>query len=185
MIRNAKQEDATAVVPLIIQAMGELANKFSNTKDIAKTTALFEYFFKQPDNQYSYQNTLVYEEDGLILGSLNAYDGGKLLELRKNFLDYLKAHNQLTKFNPEPETEAGEFYLDTISVNPEAQGKGIGKKLINAFCKLSTSKQFNRVGLIVDHVNPDARKVYEKVGFQVVGQRDFLGHTYDHMVWEE
>ncbi|WP_421944022.1 GNAT family N-acetyltransferase [Pedobacter sp.] len=183
MIRNAKPEDATAVVPLIIQAMGELANKFSNTKGIAKTTALFEYFFKQPDNQYSYQNTLVYEEDGLILGSLNAYDGGKLLELRKNFLDYLKANNQLTNFNPEPETEDGEFYLDTISVNPEAQGKGIGKKLIDTGITWAKKLNHNKVGLLVEVNNEKALKLYQSKGFKIVKQKTFIGAEYHHMIY--
>ncbi|RYG16420.1 MAG: N-acetyltransferase, partial [Chitinophagaceae bacterium] len=132
MIRNAKPDDAKAVAPLIIQAMGELANKFSNTTDAKKTLALFEYFFRQKSNQYSYENALVFEDNGQILGSLNAYDGGKLPELRKNFTDYLRVNNSLKDFHPEEETQAGEFYLDTISVSPSAQGKGIGKQLIDA-----------------------------------------------------
>lgn len=184
MIREAKPEDAIVVAPLIIQAMGELAYKFSNTKDVGKTTALFEYFFKQKDNQYSYENTLVYEKDRLILGSLNAYDGGKLLQLRKNFLDYLKTHNQLTNFNPEPETEADEFYLDTISVSPEAQGKGIGKKLIDAGIVWAKELKYNKVGLLVEINNEKALKLYQSKGFEIINQKIFVGAEYHHMVYK-
>jgi len=182
MIRDAKPEDATAVAPLIILAMGELAYKFSNTKDVNKTTALFESFFRQTDNQYSYQNTIVYEEDAVILGSLNAYDGGKLLELRKNFLAYLKTHNHLPDFNPEPETEAGEFYLDTISVNPNAQGKGIGKKLIDAGILWAKKLKHNKVGLLVEVNNKKALNLYLNKGFEIINQKEFIGEQYYHMV---
>ncbi|RZK14294.1 MAG: GNAT family N-acetyltransferase, partial [Pedobacter sp.] len=95
MIRTAKPTDAAQVAPLIIQAMGSLASKFANSNDTKVILDLFIHFFQQQNNQYSYQNTLVFEEDDQILGALNAYDGGKLLELRENFLNYLKENRGL------------------------------------------------------------------------------------------
>ncbi|MBC6111934.1 GNAT family N-acetyltransferase [Pedobacter fastidiosus] len=182
MIRKAKPEDTKAVAPLIIQAMGELANKFSNTTDADKTLALFEYFFKQKNNQYSYEHTLVYEGDGIVLGSLNAYDGAKLIELRKNFLDYLAIHNNLNDFQPEDETGSGEFYLDTISVNPHAQGKGIGKQLIDAGIEWAKKLSHNKVGLLVEVDNEKALKLYQTKGFQIQNKKEFIGGLYHHMV---
>ncbi|WP_231460047.1 MULTISPECIES: GNAT family N-acetyltransferase [unclassified Pedobacter] len=184
MIRFATPEDAASVAPLIILAMGDLAIKFSNDTDAVKTQAFFEHFFRLPDNQYSYQNTLVFEENGLILGSLNAYDGAKLLALRKNFLDYLKFHNGLLDFNPEPETEAGEFYLDSLGVNPEAQGKGIGKKLINAGIAWAKELKHKTVGLIVEFDNDRALKFYLDRGFTINNQKEFVGGKYHHMIYQ-
>jgi len=71
MIREANPDDANAAAFLIVQAMGELANKFSNTTDVPETYSLFEYFFKQKNNQYSYEHTLVYKNNGLVLGVAN------------------------------------------------------------------------------------------------------------------
>lgn len=185
MIREAKAGDAKAVAHLIVQAMGELAYKFNNSKNHDATLKLFEHFFKEPDNQYSFENTLVYiNESEEVLGSINAYDGANLMELRTNFLSYLSIHNGLKNFNPEPETEAGEFYLDTISVNPVAQGKGIGKELIDAGIKLATELGHTQVALLVDIINDKALKIYKNKGFQVKGIKEFIGGNYYHMVYQ-
>jgi len=184
MIRNAKPDDAKAVAPLIIQAMGELANKFSNTTDAEKTLALFEYFFSGRNNQYSYENTLVFEESNRIFGSLNAYDGGKLPELRKNFTNYLSLHNNLKDFHPDKETQAGEFYLDTISVSPSAQGKGIGKQLIDAGIAWATELGHKKVGLLVEVENESAMKLYQSKGFTIQNKKDFMGGLYYHMIYQ-
>ena len=184
MIRIAKPGDAKAVAPLIIQAMGELANKFSNTTNAKKTLELFEYFFSQQNNQYSYDNTLIFEENSQILGSLNAYDGGQLPELRKNFTEYLRVHNNLKDFHPEEETEAGEFYLDTISVAPSAQGRGIGKQLIDAGIKWAKKMGHKKVGLLVEVENEKALRLYQSKGFTIQNKKEFMGELYFHMIYQ-
>jgi len=184
MIRNAKPDDAGKAAPLIIQAMGKLANKFSNTKDPEKTLALFAYFFSQKDNQYSYENTLVFEENGQILGTLNAYDGGKLAELRKNFTDYLYLHHNSKNFYAEEETQAGEFYFDTISVSPSAQGKGIGKQLIDAGIAWAKNLGHTKIGLLVEVENEKALKLYQSKGFQIQNEKEFMGGLYHHMIYQ-
>lgn len=185
MIREAKISDAKTVARLIIQAMGELAYKFSNTSDYNATIKLFEHFFKETNNQYSFENTLVYVNDNNeVLGSLNAYDGAKLIELRTNFLDYLSTHHGLNNFNPEPETQAGEFYLDTISVSPAAQGKGIGKQLIDAGIKLAEELGHTQVGLLVEVDNYKALKLYQKKGFEIKDEKKFIKGSYHHMVYQ-
>ncbi|MFC4210984.1 GNAT family N-acetyltransferase [Pedobacter lithocola] len=185
MIRKAKISDAKAVAPLIIQAMGELAYKLSNTSNHDATLELFDYFFKEANNQYSFENTLVYaNENDEVLGSINAYDGAKLLELRTNFLNYLSLHCGLKNFNPEPETQAGEFYLDTISVSPAVQGKGIGKQLIDAAIKWAAELNHTRAGLLVETNNHKALKLYQNKGFKIIDEKQFIGGSYHHMVYQ-
>ncbi|RZK19752.1 MAG: GNAT family N-acetyltransferase [Pedobacter sp.] len=184
MIRHAEPADAIAVAPLIIQAMGALANKFSNTNDSGKTLSLFEYFVTQKNNQYSYENTLVFVEREEILGSLNAYDGSKLIELRKNFTDYLRSNNNLTDLRTEEETQTGEFYLDTISVTPSAQGKGIGKQLIKAGIAWAQKLGHQQVGLLVEVNNEKAMNLYCSQGFNIQNKKKFMGELYHHMVFQ-
>ncbi|WP_029284956.1 GNAT family N-acetyltransferase [Pedobacter sp. R20-19] len=183
MIRPAEPSDSKFVVPLIIQAMDELAGKFANSSDPKIIEQLFEHFFKQKHNQYSYENTLVFIENDQVLGSINAYDGGKLFELRKTFLDHLTKNYNLLNFHPEPETEAGEFYLDTISVHPEAQGKGIGKALIKAGIEWGKSMGHKRIGLLVEMENQKALKLYQNKAFSIQNQKLFIGGLYYHMVY--
>ena len=182
MIRAAKPSDADVVVPLIIQAMGKLAGKFANSNDPDVIIALFKHFFIQDNNQYSFQNTLVYTEKNHVLGSLNAYDGAKLFILRKNFTNYLAKNRGLTDFHPEAETQPGEFYLDTISVNHNMQGKGIGKLLIHAGIDWARNLGHQKVGLLVEKNNTKAFKLYQKMGFTIQNEHIFIGEDYLHMV---
>lgn len=182
-IRPAQKEDSKFVAPLIVQAMNDLAMKFTKSSDLENAIPVFEYFFQQKVNQYSFENTLVFEENGEITGSITGYDGGKLNELRTPFLDHL-----LEKFGfeeiPEDETEAGEFYLDTVSVSKNHQGKGIGRKLIEAMIIHAKEKGFEKVALLVDLENPLAKKLYERIGFKVVKTKILMGGQYEHLVFE-
>jgi ribosomal protein S18 acetylase RimI-like enzyme len=182
MIRQASPDDAAQVAPLFILAMGHIAGIFANSSRYEDAIPFFEYFFKRSDNQYSYTNTLVFEENQGIKGSVTGYDGARLHELRQPILDELR--KRTPGFTPNDETEAGEFYLDCLNVGEEFQGNGIGKKLINAFCEKAASSGFKRVGLIVDLDNPEAKRFYEKIGFGAIGEKDFMGHRYFHMVKE-
>ncbi|WP_131536977.1 GNAT family N-acetyltransferase [Pedobacter nototheniae] len=183
MIQQAKPEDSKAVAKLIVQAMGDLAYKFANSKNLDDATALFEFFFKQKANQYSYENTLVFEEDGEVFGSINAYDGAKIFDLRTPFLKYLEENKGLKNFNPEPETEAGEFYLDTISVSEKMQGKGIGKLLIKAGLDWAVKLGHKKTALLVDKENEGALRLYLKMGFKIENEKQFIGGQYYHMIF--
>lgn len=182
-IRPAKPEDATAIADYILLAMQDLAFKFSNNKDVSLTHDLFQKFIALPANQYSYENTLVAEEQGKIIGAIIGYDGGKLEELRTPFVEYIRNHCGF-EGAPEDETEEGEVYLDTLAVYPQHRGKKVGQRLIEAFIEQSREKGFSKIGLLVDPENPHAKRLYERVGFKVEGLKPLLGTTYEHMVYE-
>jgi ribosomal protein S18 acetylase RimI-like enzyme len=180
MIRQATTNDATQVAPLFILAMGHIAGIFANSDRYEDAIPFFEGFFQQPNNQYSYVYTQVLEENNIIVGSVTGYDGADLHLLRQPILDQLRKTKP--DFLPDDETEAGEYYLDCINVHPDHQGKGIGKKLVQAFCEKARSHGYGKVGLIVDYDNPSAKKFYENLGFVVSGTKKFMGHRYFHMV---
>lgn len=184
MIRKAIQKDAPSVAALIVQAMPDLAMKFTNATDTKKALSLFEKFFRLENNQYSYTNTLVYVENEQIYGSLTAYDGTLLNGLREPFFNYIKATYQLSDLKMEEETTAGEFYLDTISVSPKMQGKGIGKQLILAAIQWAKAEGHQQVGLLVDEDNSHAKRLYERLGFIVQNKKNLLGKSYEHLVFD-
>lgn len=179
-IREAKQADAAELARLIILAMDDLAVKFVGGSTADDAIPLFEKFAALPANQYSYENILVCEDENGICGMISAYDGAMLHALRKPFLDYLAtAYN--FQLIPEDETGPGEYYIDCVSVSPDKQGKGIGKKLIMAMIDHAASRNHHRLGLLVNQENPQAQKLYGNLGFDVVEERDFMGGRYFHM----
>lgn len=180
MIRAALPTDAHAIARLIILAMDDLSEKFTGSSDPNEAISLFEMFAAQSGNQYSYEKTLVYEDEQGVCGMINAYNGAELEALRAPFLAYLdKAYG--IKHNPDDETEPGEYYLDCVSVAPDRQGKGIGKKLILAMIEYARQHQQYTTGLIVNKDNPKAEKLYIAMGFKVVKEKDFMGGKYLHM----
>ncbi|WP_412468226.1 N-acetyltransferase family protein [Pedobacter sp. KLB.chiD] len=183
MIRPAKPEDASQVVPLLLQAMGELAPKLTQTKDQETIYDIFEHFFQQQGNQYSYENTLVFEEAGKVLGSITAYDGAKLIELRKPFLSYLNQPDADVT-DSGTETQIGEFYLDSISVNASAQGKGIGKQLIKAGLAWGEQSGHQKIALLVEQNNGRALKLYQQMGFIIQNEKEFMGGFYYHLIFK-
>ena len=42
-------------------------------------------------------------------------------------------------------------------------------------------KQNNVLGLLVDFDNPNAKKLYEKKGFTVVGEKMLMNENHEHM----
>ena len=181
IIRPATMADYLHAAPLLVQAMEDFACTFIQEKDSSLAIPLFEHFFQKPGNQYSYENTLVCEINHHLVGTITAYDGAYLKQLRTPFLEYLADKYPLNNFQPEDETEAGEFYIDTLSVSPHFQGKGIGSQLIQATIEKASRLNHKKVGLLVDLENPLAKKLYERLGFKSKGLKTLMGGKYEHM----
>ena len=65
-------------------------------------------------------------------------------------------------------------YLHIIAVKNEYRNLGIGKRLIRYFEENSSDYSSTKYFLTVDDFNPQARKLYESLGYQCVGElKDF------------
>ncbi len=62
----------------------------------------------------------------------------------------------------------GEFLMDGIFVKPEAQGRGIGTRLLAAIEAEARARGARHVRLDVIDINPRARTLYERCGFVAV-----------------
>ncbi len=179
-IRNATPKDAKFIAPLILLVMKNMVYKFIDETDYSKAKSFLELFIKREDNQYSYQNCWVAEEENDIIAVVNVYDGAKLQEFRQPILEYIKKHFNIT-LQIEDETQAGEFYIDAIGVREDFQGKGIGSEMLKFLIDLYVKKNDETLGLLVDEINPKAKKLYLKLGFKSVGKKTLLGHNLDHL----
>ncbi len=177
-LRSARRDDARIIAEVIAMAIGDevgLCNYCGqNYLDVLTDVAQAE------DTQYSWQNTIVAEYEGRVAGAVVGYDGARLYELRKGTLAVIRRH-----VGHEPtivdETEAGEYYLDSVGVLPAYRGCGVGAALIEALCRRAFAEGAERVGLIVDIENPDAEKLYAAHGFERVGERPFFTHRMNHL----
>lgn len=182
-IRPARVSDHPSVAPLIVQALDELAAKYTNSPDPLNLIPDIALFFVQEKNMYSYAQTLVAEIDNRVVGSVTAYDGVDFILFRDPFIQHV---SRKYGFNLPlvPETEAGEYYIDTLSVIPSQQGKGIGAALIRAMLQHAAVLNHQRAGLLVEAANAPAKKLYGQIGFKKAGEKQLLKSSYDHLVFD-
>lgn len=179
-IRRGLQQDSEQIASYLLLAMEEIAYRFIGQRDKQQALHFLTELVKQEGNQYSYNNNWVIEEAGEVVATALVYDGAKLHELRKPVAQYVETQFQ-REFSPEDETQPGEFYIDCIGVNPNQQGKGLGSKIIEFLIGEYVTKNKTVLGLLVDDDNPKAKKLYERLGFQVVGEKWLMGKHLEHM----
>ncbi len=66
------------------------------------------------------------------------------------------------------EGRPGEFHIGSIATLPESRGYGIGSKLIAHAEAQAVKQKLNKCSLTVKMENEGARKLYEKLGYEVV-----------------
>ena len=170
-VRDCRKGDASAVAWLIMSAWP--VEEFLAMDPSMTEENLHERItgYVEADNTlYSYRNTIV------------AVDGAFYEELKKPIIEDLSAFTESPNdFSIVKETEAGEFYLDSIGVDPQMRSRGIGSKLFEAAFDRARRLGFRKVGLIVDIDKPKAEALYLRLGFTVAGMKDFFGHQMKHM----
>lgn len=181
--RQATANDAEIIANLMFFAMDKIVYDFIGEKNETKAIEFLTKLIVLENNQYSYQNiTIVENEIKEIVAIFNIYDGALLHELRKPVLEVLATeYNQ--HINPQDETEAGEFYIDTIAVFPEFRGNGIGQKILDYIIEEYSRKQ-QKVGLLVDLENPNAKKLYVNKGFVKVGEKQLMNEYHEHLQYQ-
>lgn len=182
MIRQAVPDDAIIVVPLILQAIGHIAFVLSGTNDDQETTSILTDFFCQEDNRISYQNTLVMEQDGVVVGMTILYEGCKARQLDVPIERAAAKKSGDSNYHIPTEPETSEFYLDTLSVSPPCQRKGYGSKLIEAGCDRGRKLGHDRIALLVEIDAAVPKRLYERCGFHADYTKWIVGQEYLHMV---
>lgn len=180
LIRKAQREDGKAIADCLFLAMEDIVYQFIGERDFEKARSFLNHFTERENNQYSYQNCWVTEIETKVVAAVNVYDGAELLKLREPVLNLFK-----TEFGRdlliEEETQPGEFYIDSLGVHPDHQGKGIGSKMLNFLIDEYVMNHHQTLGLLVEEKNLKAQKLYLKLGFQPVGEKTLLGKKMKHL----
>lgn len=180
-IREARKEDSPFIANTVINAIG--AEESSAALDNSAYD-IFNCLSSMERSQYSYTNALVAEIESSqgveLAGAIVGYYGGLLHELRSITYQVIKEYTGKS-ITIEDETDASEFYLDSLAVEPQYQGMGIGRSLLCALRQHAFDSGYQRVGLLVDMQKERAQHLYSSVGFVRVDVKNFLGHDMWHM----
>lgn len=157
--------------------------------------ALLNYIAKEvcsreADILYSYRNALLAEMDGRPVGLCLCYDGQGYHERRlRTFALFEQApvndnepeEPDMDLEHAEDETQAGEYYIDSLAVLPEYRGRGIARLLMQKQIEHGRTLGLPST-LLVDPSNPPALRLYESLGFQYHSDCYAFGMTYTKMM---
>ncbi len=73
----------------------------------------------------------------------------------------------------ERKADKNQLLMDGISVDMEYRGHGIGEKLLTELISYAKTQGYKNIRLDVINTNPRAKKLYEKIGFVVIGKDRF------------
>jgi Acetyltransferases len=182
MIGPASKEDVEQVMPLLHEAIGNIACSLAGVDDEAEAMRVLADFYKEEDNRVSYRNVIVDKRDDVVAGILVCYAGDKAEQLDQPLIERVKRVTGLADYSILTEARPGEFYLDSIAVHASFRNQGIAKTLIAAFEQEAVKQGCNQVSLIVEEYNDQARMLYEKMGYKEDGELIISGHRYTRMV---
>ena len=191
-VRDARPSDAPAIARLIVMAWPvDVFLEHGRERTVEDLVELVTDIVARKDTLYSYANTVVAEAvvEGVgtgtgsapVVGAMVGYDGADLHRLRRPVEEEFARRFGATDMKWSDETQAGEFYFDSVAVDPAYRGCGIGSSLFEAMSERARSMGYPVAGLLVDFDNPSAEKLYTRLGFRTVGGKDFFGHSMKHM----
>ncbi|MCU9612593.1 GNAT family N-acetyltransferase [Caldibacillus lycopersici] len=180
--RMAKKNDALEAAKLIHLAIDDIANQLTGQTKKEKIQEMLKLYFREENNRLSYQNAVVAEALGDVIGIVIFYAGANAAKLDEPILQYLRrqGNNQMIAFDQEADIE--DFYIDTLCVSERFQGYGIGTKLIKVVENIAKQQGFTKVSLNVAQNNPVAKGMYKKLGYMKQKVITINQHPYDYMV---
>jgi ribosomal protein S18 acetylase RimI-like enzyme len=135
-------------------------------------------------NSYGHEHIYIKEDDnGKVMGILVAFRGDeiKYLEEFMIFKDKMELLNFLKLSLVKPiydkitasSIENDDLYIGNLVVADGLRGKGIGTQLLKDSFELANDKNCKRVLLDVIFENINAKRLYERTGFNVCGKKQF------------
>jgi ribosomal protein S18 acetylase RimI-like enzyme len=160
---------------LIYLPMGRLADFLFGFGDPARANAVLAKLFARRNNPYSHQFAKVAEVGGKMAGLLLAYPYRMLKRLKAPMARQLVAiygladmcrfvHRSWPLFGL-CEAEEDEYYICTLAVVPELQGKRIGARLLAYAEAEAEAAGLLKCSLGVEVGNDGARRFYERHGY--------------------
>jgi ribosomal protein S18 acetylase RimI-like enzyme len=177
-LRPATPADAPAAAELIYLPMGRLADYVFGFDDPARARATLAQLFAREQNRFSHQFADVAEAQGRVAGLLLAYPMSLLNHLQAPMTRQLLALYgvgglarivlRAWPFLTVAEGGADEFLVFSLAVEAGFRGHGIGSQLLALAETKARAAGLTKCSLGVEAGNDGARRLYERVGYQMV-----------------
>ena len=170
VIRRGRRDDVPDIAALFRLSSGGVADYIWRTLaepgEAPLNVGIQRYAREGVD--FSYENCLVAEESGAVVGMANGFA--------------LKASDEpVTEddpvLRPYAELEAPDsFYISGIAVLPPYRGQGLGSRMMLAMRERARAAGLARLSLIAFAANAASIRLYEGLGYRIVDRRPIVPH---------
>ena len=176
-IRVAGPADASFAAPLICLSLHELADHLFqlNTEAIE---AMIAKLFIRDAGRFGYKHAFVAECEQEPVGLLIACRGDKVNRINLETIPHLIAVLGLAKaigfvyravtLPGGREAEDDEFFISNLGIIPSMHGRSLGTQMLSYAEQLACENNLKKCSLIVGSSNTNARRLYARIGYQVV-----------------
>lgn len=191
--------DEDIAVPLIYSSGPQTFDYLFCVDSEEQSLEFLRSAYRNPKGQFSHTQHTVITEDDQVVGCGRLYDNAgamsQLLSSLKQivaFYGLLKSteviHRGLQVEQVIESPQPGIAYISNLGVHP--QGKGLGSRLLQHFIERAQSEDFEKVALDVADSNPQARALYQRIGFvdqhhNAANDRREWGHLEGHTYMEK
>jgi len=181
-IRGAMKKDANKAAELIHIAITDIAEQLTGKTKKENIRKTLSQLVREENNRLSFQNMIVADIFGDIAGIILIYPGEDAPHLDEPTLKRLrrKTRNEGMIFDKEANEE--DMYVDTICVDDQFRGYGIGTTLLKEAEKIAKQKGYSRISLNVAQGNPIAKQLYKRMGYIEQKVIQINQHPYEYMV---
>ena len=176
-IRAAQANDASFAGSMITLSLHGLADHlFQQNTDIIE--AMITKLFARNAGRFGYKYASVAEYENGPVGLLVAYRGDEVNRLNLETIPHLISVLGFARvigfiyrgvrLPGGKEAEDDEFFLSNLAILPSMQGRSFGSQLLAYAEKLAHENNLKKSSLIVSWHNTDAKRLYERIGYQVV-----------------
>ena len=118
---------------------------------------------------FSYQNCLIVEQDGAVVGMLHAFPmEAPPPDAAPETDPVLRPYSELE--------DADSLYISGIALDPACRGQGIGTRLLEAAEARARALDLKRLSLICYERNAPALRLYARLGYTEVDRRPLVPH---------
>jgi len=201
IFRMAAACDADAAVPLIHSSGPAAFEYVFAVPGVGDAQAFLRHAFVDGAGEFGWRNHVVGVLDGAVVAAGAGFGGATkwpftLAAARQILSHYGWRHaagviaRGLRVESVIPPPSGAMYYLGHLGVSPSLRGKGIGAALVEHLLDIRSTDAGGPVVLDVAMTNPDAQRLYQRLGFEVVAERrsalaNARGRVPDHrrMQW--
>lgn len=168
---------------LIYSAIDDMAKIILGKSSDNEIINDLQQLWKNRANRFSHDMSFVALEDNQVLGvitcnPLKQIDRAMtptvlqiiLMNKLKPFLSIISHPKSFYSLVTMDEGNEDEYHISMLATMPNARGKGVGQQLLNFAEQKAKESGFSKLSLTVVQDNDVALKLYQKMGFEIVGE---------------